>query len=54
MEELREIAFDAEDEDDSSVCKNEVSGSDLEDEEINTEDENTVPTPETDNPATAD
>lgn len=37
LEELREIAFDDEDEDEDSESKNEDTGSDLEDEETNTE-----------------
>ncbi|MCI4391967.1 hypothetical protein PGIGA_G00140450 [Pangasianodon gigas] len=49
LEELREIAFDAdENEDEDPECKNADSGSDLEDEETNTEDaENTTVVTET-------
>ncbi|XP_026785313.1 geminin [Pangasianodon hypophthalmus] len=48
LEELREIAFDAEDENEDPECKNADSGSDLEDEETNTEDaENTTVVTET-------
>lgn len=58
MEELREIAFDAEDEDedDCSECKNVDLASDLDDEETNTEDaENTgVVTDAKDDAATDD
>lgn len=48
LEDLREIAFDAEDEDEDPESKDEDSGSDQEDEETNTEDAEVVDETEAD------